>query len=155
MWNVSTMEQRCVCTKRWYLIQSNLHMRPPLVKRQPPNPNAKLFPHLPYIVSFWLNGWNTDLGLDMEKHLIASFCVGGDESLASKSSLWVSNLFSEPKIEVNFWPGQICFEGRPLCVPFKTARLHKSTVSAFTCDYLCGESERFLRESNLMIFRPY
>ena len=38
MWNVSTMEQRCICTKRWYLIQSNLHMWPPLVKRQPPLP---------------------------------------------------------------------------------------------------------------------
>ena len=29
---------------------------------------------------------NTDLGLEMERHHIASFDVGGDESLASKSS---------------------------------------------------------------------
>ena len=36
---------------------------------------------LPYFVSLWLNGWNTDFG-----HHIASFDVGGDESLASKSS---------------------------------------------------------------------
>ena len=27
-----------MCTERWYLIQSNLHMWPPLVKRQPPPP---------------------------------------------------------------------------------------------------------------------
>ena len=44
MWNVSTMEQQCMCTKWCYLIQSNLHMWPPLVKRHPPNPNAKIFP---------------------------------------------------------------------------------------------------------------
>ena len=39
---------------------------------------------LPYFVSFWLNGWNTDLGLETERHHIASFDVGGDESLASE-----------------------------------------------------------------------
>ena len=42
---------------------------------------------LPYFVSFWRKGWNTDLGLEMEGHHIANFDVGGDESLASKSSL--------------------------------------------------------------------
>ena len=41
---------------------------------------------LPYLVSFWLNGWNTDLGLETERHYIESFDMGGDEFLASKSS---------------------------------------------------------------------
>ena len=44
-----------------------------------------------------------------------------------------------------------CFEGRPVWVPFKTARLHRGSVSRkFTRDDLCGESE-----SHLMISRPY
>ena len=38
----------------------------------------------------------------MERHHIASFDVGGDESLALKSSLWESNLFGESKIEADF-----------------------------------------------------
>ena len=42
---------------------------------------------IPCFVSFWLNGWNTDLGLETERHHIASFVVDGDESLASKSKL--------------------------------------------------------------------
>ena len=42
---------------------------------------------VPCFVSFWLNGWNTDLGLETERHHIASFVVDGDESLASKSKL--------------------------------------------------------------------
>ena len=45
---------------------------------------------LTYFVSFWLNGWNTDLGLETERHHIASFEVGGDEPLALKSSLYLS-----------------------------------------------------------------
>ena len=57
---------------------------------------------LPYFVSFWLNGYNTDLGLETERHHIASFDVGGDESLASKSSFWESNLFGESKIDADF-----------------------------------------------------
>ena len=68
---------------------------------------------VPYFVSFWLNGWNTDLGLETETHHIASFVVGGDESLASKSKLKQSNLFGESKLEADFWPG------RPLSVPFR------------------------------------
>ena len=32
-------------------------------------------------------GWNTDLGLEKERHHIAGFDVGGDKSLASKRSL--------------------------------------------------------------------
>ena len=38
-----------------------------------------------------------------------------------------------------------CFDGRPICVSFNTARLHPgSTVSAkFTCADLCGESESY------------
>ena len=66
-----------------------------------PSPNM-----LPCFVSFWLNGWNIDLGLETERQHIASFDVGGDESLASKSSLWESNLFGESEIEDDLWPGQ-------------------------------------------------
>ena len=98
-----------------------------------------------YFVSFWLNRWNSDLGLEMERHHIASFDVGGDESLASKSSLWEWNLFGDSKIEADLWPGQ-----RPASVfPFQNGSstfgiLNKSTVSAkFTCDDLCGESENY------------
>ena len=61
---------------------------------------------LPYFVSFWLNGWNSDLGLETERHHIANFDVGGDEYLASKRSFKESNLFSESKIDAYFWPGQ-------------------------------------------------
>ena len=103
-------------------------------------------PMLTYFVSFWLNGWNTDLGLETERHHIASFDVGGDESLASKSSFWESKLFRDSQIDADFWPGQRLikshFEGRHLCVPFKMARLHLGSwvnrLSAkFTCDDLC------------------
>ena len=31
-------------------------------------------------VSFWLKGWNTDLGLETERHHIARFDVGGDKA---------------------------------------------------------------------------
>ena len=55
---------------------------------------------LPF-VTFWLNGGNTDLGLETERHHFASLDVGGDESLASKSGLWESNLFGESKIEAD------------------------------------------------------
>ena len=41
---------------------------------------------LPYFVSFWLKGWNSDLVLETERHHIANFDVGGDEYLASKRS---------------------------------------------------------------------
>ena len=47
MWNVSTMEQQCMCTKWYSLIQSNLHMRPPLVKRQPSPPPPASHTHTP------------------------------------------------------------------------------------------------------------
>ena len=104
---------------------------------------------LPYFVSFWLNGWNTDLGLETERHHIASFDVGGDESLASKSSFQESKLFGESKIDANFWPGQRLSENlfwRPVSMcPFQNGSstsgiLNKLTGSAkFTCDDLCGE----------------
>ena len=108
---------------------------------------------LPYFVSFWLNGWNTDPGLETEKHHIASFDVGGDESLASKSSLEESKLFVESKIDADFWPGQrlsknLFWRPASMC-PFQNGSstsgiLNKSTVSAkFTCDDLCGESESY------------
>ena len=45
---------------------------------------------------------NTDLGLKAERNHIACFDVGGDESLASKSSLWESNLFGKSKSEADF-----------------------------------------------------
>ena len=42
---------------------------------------------------------------------------------------------------------KICFEGRPLWVPFKTARLHQGSwinrLRQFTCDDLCAESENY------------
>ena len=84
----------------------------------------------PCFVSFWLNGWNSDLGLETERHHIASFDVGGDESLASKSS--------SIRREQNWcW-----FLTRPSS--FTSGILNKSTVSAkFTCDDLCGESESY------------
>ena len=41
-------------------------------------------------------------GLETERHHIASFDVGGDESLASKSSFQDSKLFGESKIDANF-----------------------------------------------------
>ena len=42
---------------------------------------------LPYFVPFWRNEWDSDLGLETERHrMTTSFDVGGDESLASKSS---------------------------------------------------------------------
>ena len=44
---------------------------------------------------------NTDLGLETERHHIASFDVGGDESLASKKRLGESDLFGEGKIEAD------------------------------------------------------
>ena len=108
---------------------------------------------LPYFVSFWLNGWNTDPRLETEKHHIASFDVGGDESLASKSSLEESKLFVESKIDADFWPGQrlsknLFWRPASMC-PFQNGSstsgiLNKSTVSAkFTCDDLCGESESY------------
>ena len=53
---------------------------------------------LPYFLSFWLKGSNTDLGLEAERHHIASFGVGDDEPLASKSNLWESHVFGETKI---------------------------------------------------------
>ena len=108
---------------------------------------------LPYFVSLWLNGWNTDPGLETEKHHIASFDVGGDESLASKSSLEESKLFVESKIDADFWSGQRLSKNlfwRPVSMcPFQNGSstcgiLNKSTVSAkFTCDDLCGESESY------------
>ena len=42
-----------------------------------------------------------DLGLETERHHIASFDVGGDESLASQSSLCGSNVFGEGKIKAD------------------------------------------------------
>ena len=108
---------------------------------------------LPYFVSLWLNGWNTDPGLETEKHHIASFDVGGDESLASKSSFEESKLFVESKIDADFWSGQRLSKNlfwRPVSMcPFQNGSstcgiLNKSTVSAkFTCDDLCGESESY------------
>ena len=44
------------------------------------------FNMLPYFVSYWVNGWNTNLELETKRYHIGSFDVGGDESLASKSS---------------------------------------------------------------------
>ena len=35
---------------------------------------------LPYFVSFWLKGWNTDLGLETERYHIARFDEGGDKA---------------------------------------------------------------------------
>ena len=85
------------------------------------------------VVVVWSQAWDG-------RHNIARFYVGGDKSLASKSSLWESNLFGESKIEADFWPGQSlvnnCFEGRPLCVPFKTARLHPGS----SINRLCQQS---------------
>ena len=43
-----------------------------------------------------------DLGLETERHHIASFDVGGDESLASQSSLCGSNVFGEGKIKADY-----------------------------------------------------
>ena len=84
---------------------------------------------LPYFVSFWLNAWNTDLGLETERHHILSVVVGSDESLASKKVSFSRRIYSareklmhisdQARDEV-----KNCFEGRRLYVPFKTARLH-------------------------------
>ena len=57
---------------------------------------------LPYFISFWLNGLNTDLRLKSERNRIACFDVDGHESLASKSSLWESNQFDKSKSEADF-----------------------------------------------------
>ena len=93
-----------------------------------------------------------DLGLERERHHIASFDVGGDESLASKSSLCGSNVFGESKIKADYWPGQSlvkkCFEGWPRRVPFKTARLHPESWINRLCQQswhvlICGESESY------------
>ena len=108
----------------------------------------------PYFVSFWLNRWNADLGLETERHHIASFDVGSDESLASKSSFYESKVFGESKIDADFWSGQrlsknLFWRLASMC-PFQNGSctsgiLNKSTVSAkFTCDGLCGESERVM-----------
>ena len=45
-----------------------------------------------YVTVFRLILAKRDLGLDTERQHIASFDMGGDESLTSKSSLWESNL---------------------------------------------------------------
>ena len=118
---------------------------------------------LPYFISFWLNGWNTDLWLKAERHF-ASFDVGSDESLASKNSLWESNLFGRAKLKLISDQARDlvknCFEGRPLCVPFTTAHQHPgswinwlSQESLHVTIYV-GKRE-LLTESNLLIFRPY
>ena len=104
---------------------------------------------LPYFVSFWLNGWNTDLGLETKRHHIASFDVGGDESLASevlcRSQIYSARaklmLISDQARDLFWRPASMC--------PFQNGSstsgiLNKSTVSAkFTCDDLCGESESY------------
>ena len=99
---------------------------------------------LPYFVSFWLNGWNTDLGLETERHHIASFDVGGDESLAAKVvcrsqiySAWAKlMLISDQARDLV----KNCFEGRPLCVLFKTDRLHPGSW----VNRLCQQSLRVM-----------
>ena len=112
-----------------------------------------------YFVSFWLNGWNTDLGLETERHHIASFDVGGDESLASKSNFQESKLLSQSQIDADFWPSQRLkkknyFEGRRLCVPFKMARLHLGSWINQLCQQsldMMWRKRELLRESNVMI----
>ena len=77
------------------------------------------------------------------------------------TSLWPQKYFVEVKSirrEQNWcWfltRPETCFEGRPLWIPFKTARLHPGSwinrLLQLTWDDLCAKSE-----SNLMIFRPY
>ena len=84
-----------------------------------------------------------DLGLETERHHIASFDVGGDESLASQSSLCGSNVFGEGKIKADYWSGQSlvkkCFEGWPRRVPSKTARLCQQSWHVL----ICRESESY------------
>ena len=97
-----------------------------------------------------VNRWNSDLGLETERHHIASFDVGGDESLASKSRLWESNLFGESKIDAHFWPDQInCFEGRPLRVPLKTPRLHPGKNNRFPFLDILGYLKNTRKNPNL------
>ena len=79
---------------------------------------------LPYFMSLWLNRWNTDLGLETETHHIASFDVGGNESLACGSQIYSARA----KLKLISYQARDlvknCFEGWPLYVPLKTARLH-------------------------------
>ena len=83
---------------------------------------------LPYLVSFWLNGWNTDLGLETERHYIESFDVGVT-SFWPQKVVFRSQIYSA-RAKLRLISDQArdlvenCFDGRPLCVPFKTARLH-------------------------------
>ena len=71
--------------------------------------------------------------LETERHHIVNFDVGGYETLASKRSLWESNLFSHSKSKAVLKAGL-----------YVSGILSKSTVSAkFTCDDLCGESESY------------
>ena len=86
---------------------------------------------LPYFVPFWRNEWDSDLGLETERHrMTTSLDVGGDESLASKSSslgvksirreqnwCWFLTLLVRDLVKN-------CFDGRPLCVSFKTVLRH-------------------------------
>ena len=89
---------------------------------------------LPYFVPFWRNEWDSDLGLETERHrMTRSFDVAGDESLASKSSslgvksirreqnwCWFLTLLVRDLVKN-------CFDGRPLCVSFKTVLLHQGS----------------------------
>ena len=53
----------------------------------PPPPSVHIKPYEgTSLVSFWLNRWNIDFGIETERHHTASFDVGGDEPLALKSS---------------------------------------------------------------------
>ena len=106
---------------------------------------------LPYFVSLWLNERNSNLGLETERHHIASFDVGGDESLASKvvcrSQIYSARaklmLISDQARDQIFLKAGLSV--RPFHNGSSTSgNLNKSTGSGkFACGDLCGESKSY------------
>ena len=106
---------------------------------------------LPYFVSFWLNERNSNLGLETERHHIASFDVGGDESLASKVVCRSQIYSARAKLMLisDQARDQIVLKAGLSVRPFHngsstSGNLNKSTGSGkFACGDLCGESKSY------------
>ena len=85
---------------------------------------------LPYLVSFWLNGWDTDSrAWDRGALLILRALMWAVTSFWPQKVVFRSQIYSA-RAKLRLISDQArdlvenCFDGRPLCVPFKTARLH-------------------------------